>query len=175
MDRETEWIERNDFIGQRGEAIFRAEIMRFGENGLPYFNPIFLGEKKESIGFFVEAVGFAFQDPEILVKPYFFVQVKATMLGYTRQKKSPRLRVRLSEATVERIKRYPAPTYLVGVDVTLGRAFVIVIDARINGTISTISTLNPLGDLPVLKCLWKEVGDHWLRNNSRMERSSFTN
>jgi hypothetical protein len=166
---------RRDFIGQRGEDIFRNHIAEFFGNGWPYFNPIFLGAKNEVFDFLVETVRFESHDPNISVHPYFFVQVKTTPLGYTHDRQNPRLKVRLSGAHIEKIKQFPAPTYLAGVDEPRKRSFLVAIDSRIKGPITSVSTISPLTDELVLKRLWVEVADHWLRNNARMTDSTFNN
>jgi Domain of unknown function (DUF4365) len=166
---------RKDFLGQRGEDIFRTQIAEFRGNGWPYFNPIFLGEKNEAFDFLVETVRFESHDPNSSVQPYFFVQVKTTTLGYTHHKECPRLKVRLSEEHIEKIKQFPAPTYLAGVDEPRKQSFIVAIDSRINGAISSISTISPLANELVLKRLWDEVGNYWMRNNIRMTDSSFHN
>ena len=81
----------------------------------PYFRPRFLGDKYPTFDFIVELV----DHPTY----YFFVQVKGTTQGYT--KDTDRLKVQVSQDDIDRMVAYPAPTYIVGIDVSLGRGFLL--------------------------------------------------
>src|ERR1700678_2885828 len=103
-------MDRNDAIGKRGEAIFITRIMSFCGNKAPYFNPIFLGEKADSLDFMVEVLGI----PSSI--PLFFIQVKSTRLGYTGRRMEARLRVKVTSDHIRGMLRYPVPCYMVGID-----------------------------------------------------------
>src|SRR5262249_26960619 len=97
-----------DEIGSRGEFIFCARIMDFCGRSLPYFRPHFLGEKAQTLDFFVELLDTGERTL------FFFAQVKTTRKALTR--KDRRLRVEMAAADVRRASQVPAPTYLVGID-----------------------------------------------------------
>ena len=158
-------MDQRDLLGRKGEYVFAAHVMDYCGNERPYFNAIFLGDKSESLDFLVELEG---------VPPgnlFFFVQVKATKLGYT---KNRRLKIAVSGEVVERIKRYPAPTYLVGIDEPTSRSFIVAIHEGVTGPISSISTDHPL-DCSNLKRLRDEVRAYWKGRDTKMQGSTFTN
>ena len=71
-------VARN-FTGSRGEhicSVLLTEICPGKE--LPFFKPIFLGERFETLDFMVELV-----DAGVASAPFFFVQVKTTREGHT--------------------------------------------------------------------------------------------
>src|ERR1700678_1736379 len=109
-------MEPTEATGKLGEAIFVRDIMNLCGNRVPFFNPIFLGEKSEAVDYLVKLVGVR------SAAPFFFVQVKTTRLGYAANKTNPRLRIKVSERTIERLKQYPAPTYLIGIDEERGKS-----------------------------------------------------
>jgi hypothetical protein len=160
-------MERSDATGKRGEAIFVQSIMDFCGRVSPYFNPIFLGEKNESLDFLVEV------DCDGAERPFFFVQVKATKAGYTTGPTGPRLKVKLSKESVETIRNRPAPTYLVGVDEPASRCFIVAIHEKVRTGIPSMPTAYPL-DCENLKKLWDEVRGYWQGRDSRIQDSVFS-
>src|SRR5262245_19984595 len=83
-----------DVIGDRGEALgFLALTERYGRKE-PYFRPYYLGQKFPTVDFIVELI-----NPG-RGKPFFFVQVKTTSLGYTTARTGRRLRVHVSQEDV---------------------------------------------------------------------------
>jgi hypothetical protein len=159
-------MDRSDAIGKRGEGIFQIHIMKFCGNRDPYFNPIFLGEKNEASDFLVELVGIASG------RPFFFVQVKATRLGYTKSKIKPRLKVRVSKAGIEKIRQLLAPAYLVGIDEPQGLSFIASIDDNTSDEISSLSTAYPLNCMN-LRRLWIEVAAYWQGRDMTLKNSVF--
>jgi len=97
-----------DDAGDRGEDECRILLTNLCGRRQPFFRPRPLGAKYPAFDYIVELV----DRPEY----FFFVQVKATALGYTRRPR--RLRVQLDQADVDRMVACPVPTYLVGIDVT---------------------------------------------------------
>ena len=158
-----------DFIGGRGEVIAYTRLARIcRDNDLPYFSPHFLGEKCPTFDFLVELVD---AGPRT---PFFFVQVKATRKAYTKTQKPPWLRVEVSQADVQRMAAYPAPTYVVGVQEEEERAFVVAIYGPMQGAIPSITTGHELTP-DTLKQLWDEVRAYWHDREMAQEASSFTN
>ncbi len=160
-------MEEREAIGKRGEAIFVNDIMKFCGNVVPYFNPIFLGDKAEALDFLVELTsveGFT---------PFFFVQVRTTRLGYTSGRNEPRLKVKVTKETIAKIRGYPAPRYLVGIDDQKSRSFIVPILDGMPSGYSSISTRYPL-NCANLKKLWRDVNDYWRSHQMRMQVSVFS-
>src|SRR5947209_14232604 len=110
----------NDDIGERGEAIFKAEIMDFCGRNRPYFRAHFLGAKFATLDYLVELLGAGAR------ALYFFVQVKTTRLGCTKRN-PPRLKVKVTRTDVPRMALYPAPTYVIGIDEPPALAYIVSI------------------------------------------------
>jgi hypothetical protein len=157
---------RRDEIGARGEALFTAAIMNFCGRPRPYFVSHFLGDKFKSLDFLVELVG---ADEGA---PFLFVQVKTTTQGYTKRR-GRRLKVGLTREDVLRMRAYPAPTYLVGIDEVNEKAFILSIDENTRGRISGMSTEHEL-DCRNLKVLRDEVAAYWAARDMRVRRSAFS-
>jgi hypothetical protein len=141
--------------------------MRFCGRSRPYFVSHFLGDKFQTLDFIVELLD-ADQGT-----PYLFVQVKTTTQGYTPGKRPKRLKVRLEEDDVLRMRGFPAPTYLAGVDLIEERIFIVSIDETTKGPISGMPTIFPL-DCGNLKLLWDEVNTYWKSRDMRMTSSVFS-
>jgi hypothetical protein len=160
-------MERREATGKRGEAIFVMDIMNFCGNSVPFFNPIFLGEKAEAVDYLVELVGVRG------ATPFFFVQVKTTKRGYTAKKSDPRLRVNVTHQSIKQIEGYPAPTYLIGVDEIRALSFIVAILEGTQAGISSVSTRHPL-NADNLRKLWFEVREYWNQRSMTMSDSVFT-
>jgi hypothetical protein len=159
-----------DFIGGRGEAIAFTHLARIWRDdaNLPYFWPRYLGEKGQLFDFLVELVDAGEKTP------YFFVQVKSTRKDLTRTQSPPRLRVEVSEQDVRRMVVYPAPTYLVGVQESGERAFVISIHGAMREKISSITTAHELTG-ETMRRLWEEARAFWQGRDMTRSTSSFLN
>ena len=94
-------------IGERGQWLFSILMTEACGRPEPYFRPRFLGDKFPTFDFIVELV----DHPAY----YFFVQVKATTQGYT--KDPVRLKIQIPQEDIDRMVSCPAPCYVVGVDV----------------------------------------------------------
>jgi hypothetical protein len=150
-----------DLIGKRGEALVCAGLTDFCGRPLPYFDPHPLGEKCATFDLLVELVGVG------NTPAYFFVQVKATKLGYTSG--SAELKAGVPADDVRRMVNCPVPTYLIGVDEPGATAFLLSVHGR-RGAISSIPTTYPINPAN-LKALWTEVRDHW-KSLRRMKKTS---
>jgi len=118
--------ELSEAIGDRGEAIF-ASIMTKFHGILPLFRrPIHMGEKWPSVDYICELNG-----PWKTVRPFFFVQVKATSSGYTRA--GQRLKVGISAKRARALTAYKVPVYLVGVDAQSERVYIVGAAGRVGG------------------------------------------
>jgi hypothetical protein len=140
-------VSTRDAIGERGESIFVVRLTEFhGEK--PIFRPTALGEKWPTTDFLVEV-----EDGNA----FFFVQIKGTREGYD---VSGRLKAGLSTHDAKLTATYPAPTYVVGVDVDTERAFLVSVNAEKEGGASSISTAHPL-DEERRVALRNEVVEYW--------------
>jgi hypothetical protein len=158
---------QRDEIGTRGEAIFTAAIMNFCGRTRPFFITHFLGDKFRTLDFIVELVG------ATRTTSYFFVQVKTTRQGYRESRDGRSLRVSVKRKDVLRMKGYPAPTYLVGVDEVDERAYIVSIDERTGTSISGMTTQHEL-DAQNLRILWNEVNNYWQGRDMRVMQSAFS-
>jgi hypothetical protein len=155
-----------DYIGKRGEIIFPMLITKWCE-GKPWFDPTFLGEKTEAKDFLVN-----------LIRPesgdaHFFVQVKATRNGYTGTGPDEKLTVQVTKADIAKLKKVPAPTYVVGIDIVKECGFIIAITNATTGSISGITTRFRI-NCRVIKALWKEVDAYWKARKMLAATSRFS-
>ena len=141
-----------DALGERGEAIFRLLITEFDGAPGPAFRPYFLGDKWPVADFIVELIGVT------AATPYFFVQVKATRAGYTKQRR--RLRITVNSGSVASLAAYPAPTYIVGIDEETREGFLVSARRGRSTNVSSVSTQFPL-NAAIRRALWEEVKGYW--------------
>ena len=155
-----------DFIGSRGENICSVLLTKlcYGRR-LPFFKTIFLGEKFETLDLMVELIGAG------EVTPFFFVQVKSTRGGYTRQEK--RLKVKVSQEDMKRLRLYPTPTYVVGIDEVKEVGYIISANEGCPIYISSLSTRFEL-DCDNLARLWNEVQSFWSNRDMSFPGSLFS-
>jgi hypothetical protein len=154
-----------DALGERGESIVRVLLTRLYSRPQPYFRPQFLGDKHPTVDFFVELVGVT--EP---ITPFFFVQVKATTQGYT--KEHHHLKVQVVAAEVQRLLAYPAPTYILGVDEPQERGYLLAALAGGPRRIASLPTRYPL-DQTTLHGLYEEVLAFWQANGTTFRTSRF--
>lgn len=145
-----------DRIGNHGEFVFQALISRRCRKRF-YFHPIHMGEKHPTTDMVVELVN----APGIL--SVFYVQVKATSLGYTGTGNDERLRVEIGAEDIERLKRFPGPTYVAGIDIRIGRGYLAGIVSNRDGGIHGLPTHHPI-DCQRIPRLWTEVEAYWNAN-----------
>lgn len=139
-------------IGSRGENIF-AVLITNPCGGRFWFDEVYLGEKAETADFLVR-----------LVEPssgygIFYVQVKSSAGHYVGKGSSRKLRRTVSASDINKLKRYEAPVYVVGVDTESEEGFLMGVTAsseRMNG----IPTYHRL-DCGTIERLWNEVNDYW--------------
>jgi hypothetical protein len=142
--------------------MFTILMTAFESGGQPLFRPQFLGDKWPYVDFFVELLG---HDD---IKPFCFVQVKTTRLGYT--KRQNRLKIGVSEDRVRGLVAYPAPTYLVGIDEWQEQGYIISVNGEALGSLSSLSTQFPVNTAN-REVLWREVSSFW-RGYDRSQLSS---
>ena len=140
-----------DALGQRGEWLFKLLITEFHSDAGSIFKPQFLGDKWQYVDFIVELVG------AVSCVPYFFVQVKTTRQGCT---KNNRLNVKVEKKSVIGIASYPAPTYIVGIDEIQRTGYIVSANGENLKSLSSLSTEFPI-DKQNREILWNEVNDFW--------------
>ena len=95
-----------DDIGERGQAMFVLLMTELCGRDEPYFRPRFLGDKFPTFDYLLELVDHPGH--------FCFVQVKTTTLGFTVE--PPKLKIQVSQTDVERMVKWQAPSYVVGID-----------------------------------------------------------
>lgn len=156
-------------IGTRGEGVVADLLTRFHGRDEPLFSPHFLGDKYPAVDFFVALFGTSAN-----LAPFFFVQVKTTMRGYT--KDGGQLKVHVDRAGMRGLVAYPAPTYIVGVDASHEAGLGFVMAATDGGApqLSSLPTTHPLTELATLQALHDEVLEFWTTSSARFTTSRFT-
>ncbi|HEX8904153.1 MAG TPA: hypothetical protein VF771_04885 [Longimicrobiaceae bacterium] len=125
-----------DLVAARGEALFCVLATRqHATRGFLFDIPRHLGEKKRSVDYFVEL----FEPGDVAA--FFLAQVKTTREGYTRDN---RLKVAVSRADLERLATYPAPTYVVGIDIVEQRGYIVAATGATRAGFSSMCTDYPL-------------------------------
>ncbi|QDU18374.1 DUF4365 domain-containing protein [Urbifossiella limnaea] len=148
--------------GSRGEAECHILLSELCGRRDPLFRPQFLGDKHPALDFLVILL----DRPEF----YFFVQVKATRLGYTKNPR--RLRVSLEQAEVDQLVACPAPTYLVGVDAAArGVGYLLSVNEP-RRRVASLTTKFPI-DSTLLLDLQDEVVAFWTTQHTRLRNSRF--
>lgn len=151
-----------DDIGDRGQLLLSLLLTEMCGRDAPYFRPRFLGDKYPTFDFIVEVV----DNPAY----FFFVQVKATTKGYTKEEN--RLIVQLDQADVDRMVACPAPTYLIGVDVNqIGVGYLLSINEP-RAHVASLTTKFKI-DCAVLKGLRDEVIEYWKSRDMVLRGSRF--
>jgi hypothetical protein len=152
----------SDDIGERGQWLFALLITELCGRDTPSFRPRFLGEKFPTFDCIVELA----DHPAY----YFFVQVKATSQGYTRD--PIRLKIQVSQEDVDRMVACPAPTYVVGVDATTkGLGFLLSVNEprpQVAGLTREFRI-----ECATLKGLYDEVYTYWSARDMTLPGSRF--
>jgi hypothetical protein len=150
-------VDRN-LIWSRGEGIAGNLLTRAHGGAGPLFRPTFLGEKYPAVDFFVELIGSSGDQAG-----FFFAQVKTTRRGYTA---SGRLNVSVDPEALAGLVRYPAPTYVIGVDEPIEVAFVAAALTGGATQFRSLPTTHPLTDPRTLRTLYDEVRAFWAAHSA---------
>lgn len=150
-------------IGERGQLLFELLMTELCGRDDPFFRPRFLGDKFPTFDYVVEVV----DQPAY----YFFVQVKATTLGYTKNR--DRLNVQVSKDDIDRMVACPAPTYVVGMDVATvpGSGYLLSVNEACDH-VSSLTTRFRI-DCAVLAGLRDEVVAYWSGRDMVLRGSRF--
>ena len=151
-----------DDIGDRGESLLVLLMTELCGRSKPFFRPRFLGAKHPIFDFIVELV----DQPEY----FFFLQVKTTTQGLTK-KKPRRLRVKVSQAHVDRMVAAPAPAYVVGIDVNSKIGYLLSVNEKRDHVSSLITEFRL--DCTNLGVLASEVHTFWSSKNMILSGSKF--
>lgn len=149
-------------IGDRGHWLFCCLMTELCGRKNPLFRPRFLGDKFPTFNYIVEVV----DRPEY----FLFVQVKATTRGYTRN--PVRLKVQVTQEDIDRMVACPAPTYVVGMDVTVpGCGFLLSVNEP-RDHVASLTTQFPI-DCDILARLQEEVVAYWSCRDMVLRGSGF--
>jgi hypothetical protein len=153
-------------IGVRGESIVVNLLTRPHNAGEPFFRPQFLGDKYPTIDFFVELVGVE-EGPT----PFFLVQAKTTTRRPMRR--NGNLPIRVSGRAMARLIRYPAPTYILGIDDQAEGGYLLAAAQNGPTELPSLPTRYPLSDAAVLSSLYDEVLHFWRSSGVTFTTSRF--
>jgi hypothetical protein len=104
---------------------------------------------------------------------HFFVQVKATRSGYTGTGPDEKPNVNVTRADIAKLKKVPAPTSVVGIDIVKECGFLIAITGETTGSLSGITTRFRI-NCRVIKALWNEVDTCWRARKMLAAASAFS-
>jgi len=157
-------MDDKDYTGERGETVFRFLIGKKC-NGQYWFSLKFLGEKAETKDFAVYL-----KDPSC-GEATFFVQVKATTLGYSGKGKKRKLRINVNKEDVLKLKKVTGPSFVAAIDVDGEAGFMYPITKHTrNRQLSGIPCRFPINCRLIMQ-LWKKVEKYWTERNMLAERS----
>jgi hypothetical protein len=154
----------SDSLGLRGESIFAVLMTRFFGLPEPLFRVTFLGDKAPTLDFFVELID---AGP---ITPFCLVQVKATSQGFNSR---GRLKVSVSRRDMKRLRAYPGPTYVVGIDERQELGYIVSARSGETTGLSSLPTTYPLNQ-ENLMMLYEEVSVYWGTLDASFSVSRFT-
>jgi hypothetical protein len=154
-----------EVVGFRGEKVVELCLTNYESFAEPLFRPGFLGDKWPSIDFYVELRTVHKRTP------YFFAQAKSTRRPLS--KSSPNLRISTKRRDVERLLRFPGPTYIFGVHEPSRRVFIrSVHQGTMRRAITTIPITYELTPQN-LRALHTEVRRFWAGKDYKPSNSVF--
>lgn len=157
----------SDQIGRLAELVAETELSRPVKT--PYRRPLFratsLGGKYPTVDFLVDLLGR--KDDSL---GFFFVQVKGTAAASAQ---GSRLAIKILREKFNQLVRLPAPTYVIGVDVSSETAYVVAAHRHHKKSLSTITKDYCLRDDAVRIQLYKEVLAFWKSNRPMLQQTRF--
>jgi phenylpyruvate tautomerase PptA (4-oxalocrotonate tautomerase family) len=160
-------MNKRDYIGQRGEALFLFMITDWCGKDEPWFQAVHLGEKYQTKDFLVDLVNPASGQAN------FYVQVKTTKGTYSGKGQKRKLKVRVSKASMKKLKKVPAPVFVVGIDIETRMGYVVQITEETADSISGIALTHPLNCTQIKK-IWEWVNNYWGNKSMLPEKSAFS-
>jgi hypothetical protein len=158
-------MNERDYIGKRGEAIFRYLITEWCD-GKPWFDDSFLGEKQPIKDFMVNLIEPTCGDA------VFYVQVKATNGKYIGTGRGRRLKIKLSKKDTAKLKNAPGPVFLVGIDVASKKGYFVQLSARSPQSFSSLPLRHRLNCRSIKK-IWQKVDNYWITRSMLPASSEF--
>lgn len=156
-----------DVTGSRGEKIVDLCLTDYSAFTAPLFGPAFLGDKWPALDFYVElrtkgGAGL-----------FFFGQAKSTAKALSNRARV--LPISTDRNDIDRLRRIPAPTYILGVHEPSQRVFIRAVHSATPGkAITSIPLTNELTSANLM-VLHDEVAAHWAAvNQSKPSTSAFT-
>lgn len=151
-------------IGQLGEKIVELKFLRQSPTGTRLFNPAFLGDKWEAVDLFVEV------NQAKAGKGFFFIQVKSTSKKIGARART--IQIKATKKQCSALHSYPAPTYIMGVDIETERIFLRSVHNSPTTGISSIPISNEVTK-DDLSNLHKEVSAFWSSNSKKPKASLY--
>jgi len=130
----------------------------------PLFRATPLGDKYPTVDFLVDVLGS--QDVSL---GFFFVQVKGTAGPAA----GGRLPVQVSRDRFNLLARLPAPSYLIGVNVSAELSYVVAAHKPTKVHVSSVPKAYCLSDDAVRIVLYKEVLAFWKANRPMLQQTKF--
>lgn len=158
-------------IGDLGETVAKFFLSKKTSQGV-LFKTIILDGKWPTIDIYAEIIT---DDQQ---KMFCLFQVKTTERGRTKRKR--KLKVKISERDLNRLSKYSAPTYIIGVDYNSinyyeSQAYILTVRGDYTSGINGLPTTFPLNE-PNLLALREEVIAYWNMVNSLSPKENyFTN
>lgn len=155
-----------DVTGSRGEKIVDLCLTDYSAFAAPLFEPAFLGDKWPALDFYVELRTMGGSGL------FFFGQAKST--ASVLSKRARVLPISTDRDDINRLRRIPAPTYILGVHEPSKRVFIRAVhSATPNKAITSIPLTNELTSAN-LQVLHDEVVTHWAAvSKSKPSTSAF--
>jgi hypothetical protein len=157
----------SDEIGDFAELVAATDLARTVQSPSDrvLFRTIPMGDKYPGIDFMVDIL-----EPGGVPRGFFFVQVKGTMRGTDATKRLP---IAISHAGYNRLLKFPAPTYLVGVDVRLGSSYIVAAQRPRDAGVYSITRAYPLASDATRIALHREVAAFWAANGRTLWETRF--
>ncbi|MBD0320026.1 MAG: DUF4365 domain-containing protein [Gemmatimonadetes bacterium] len=146
-----------DQIGRLAETIATTELAKLVQRPeRVLFSPNLMGDKYPGIDLMVDIL-----EAGGVPRGFFFVQVKGTTRGTDAAKRLP---IAISRAGYNRLLEFPAPTYLVGVDVRSASSYIVAAQRPREAGVYSITRAYPLASDATRIALHGEVAAFWAAN-----------
>ncbi len=150
-------------IGKRGESIFSTIISRYVPAYGYLLDPVFLGDKFQTIDFYVDLLAYPQK------RGFFFASVKTTVQGYYED--NARIKISVDAEELRELSRFAVPVYIFGIDEVQETGYFLSANhLRAGANLNGIPTRYPV-DINNIKLLWEEVRSFW---DSHNQLSAFT-